>query len=283
MTFINNIYAYLNEPYLLKKFLEYDFLPKIIASFQDYDNFYLVTNLFEGNNLNSFKDDIFSEEQLRFISACIIQSLDYLRIEKIISRDVTMNNLVMDKKRYLNLIDFSFSIMYSDKNDIKTFLVISPLDSSPETNNNKLKYDYNSDYYRLGVILYYLIFKKNINIIKKENNISDILINPNDIKNYSISCIDFLNQLIISDFRKRIGLKSINELKEHYWFKDFDWKNFEMKNINSPLKFIINSRSHCENFNISEKKKNLFIFNKTVAKYNFVNKIIIKKILNSKK
>ena len=242
-----------------------------------------MTNLFEGNNLNSFKNDIFSEEQLRFISACIIQSLDYLRKEKIISRDVTMNNLVMDKKRYLNLIDFSFSIKYSDKNDIKTFLVISPLDSSPETNNYKSEYDYNSDYYRLGVILYYLIFKKNINIIKKENNINDILINPYNIKNYSISCIDFLNKLIISDFRKRIGLNSINELKEHYWFKDFDWINFEMKNINSPLKFISNSRSRCENFNISEKKKNFFIFNKTVEKYNFVNKIIIKKILNKKK
>ena len=103
------MYAYLNEPNILKHFLNYDFLPKIISSFQDYDYLYLVTNLFEGNTLNSIKDLIFSEDQIKFISACIIQSLNYLRNEKIISRDVTMNNIIMDKKRYLNLIDFSFS------------------------------------------------------------------------------------------------------------------------------------------------------------------------------
>ena len=123
-----------------------------------------MTNLFEGSTLNNIKDLIFSEDQIKFISACIIQSLSYLRNEKIISRDVTMNNIIMDKKRYLNLIDFSFSINYDNKNDKNTFLVISPIDSSPETNDfNKLLYDYNSDYYRLGVIIYYLIFKKNIN------------------------------------------------------------------------------------------------------------------------
>ena len=190
------MYAYLNEPNILKHFLNYDFLPKIISSFQDYDYLYLVTNLFEGNTLNSIKDLIFSEDQIKFISACIIQSLNYLRNEKIISRDVTMNNIIMDKKRYLNLIDFSFSIDYDNKNDKNTFLVISPIDSSPETNDiNKLLYDYNSDYYRLGVIIYYLIFKKNINIIKYERNVTEIIIDSNNIKNYSSSCIDFLNKL----------------------------------------------------------------------------------------
>ena len=51
-----------------------------------------MTNLFEGNNLNSFKNDIFSEEQIKFISACIIQSLNYLRIEKIFKVDFFFNN-----------------------------------------------------------------------------------------------------------------------------------------------------------------------------------------------
>ena len=82
-TSINEIHAYLSEPNILKRFINYNFLPKIISSFQDYDNFYLVTNLFEGNNLNSAKDKMFSEEQIKFISACMIQSLSYLRKEKI--------------------------------------------------------------------------------------------------------------------------------------------------------------------------------------------------------
>ena len=240
-----------------------------------------MTNLFEGSTLNNIKDLIFSEDQIKFISACIIQSLSYLRNEKIISRDVTMNNIIMDKKRYLNLIDFSFSINYDNKNDKNTFLVISPIDSSPETNDfNKLLYDYNSDYYRLGVIIYYLIFKKNINIIKNERNLTDIIIDSNNIKNYSSSCIDFLNKLIINDFRKRIGFKSINELKNHYWFKEFDWKKFEKRKFNSPLGFIpMKKKRRCKSYNPNEKKTNSFNFNKIILRYNFVNKQIIRNIL----
>ena len=140
------------------------------------------------------------------------------------------------------------------------------------------EYDYNSDYYRLGVILYYLIFKQNINIIKKQNSLKDITINPIEVKNYSSSCIDFVNKLIINDFKKRIGFKNINELKAHFWFKDFDWQNFEKQKINSPLEFIKRNQLYCDNFNLS-KKKNIFIFNKIVRKYNYVNKGIIRDII----
>lgn len=188
-----------------------------------------------------------------------------------------MNNLIMDENTYFNLIDFSFSMKYSDKNDNKTFLIISPINASPESNNMK-EYDYNSDYYRLGVILYYLIFKQNINIIKKQNSLKDITINPIEVKNYSSSCIDFVNKLIINDFKKRIGFKNINELKTHFWFKDFDWQNFEKQKINSPLEFIKRNQLYCDNFNLS-KKKNIFIFNKIVRKYNYVNKGIIRDII----
>ena len=195
-----------------------------------------------------------------------------------------MNNLIMDNERYLNLIDFSFSIIHKDKRDKNTFLVISPIDSSPETNDiKKLSYDYNSDYYRIGVIIYYLIFKRNINVIKNERNVTELKIDSNNIKNYSSSCLDFLNKLIINNFRKRIGFKSINELKNHYWFKDFDWKNFEKKKIDSPLKFIPKKgNSKCE-FNLREKNNHIFTFNKIFRKYNFVNEEIIRNILKYSK
>ena len=72
----------MNEPHILKKLISYKFLPKIIASFHDYDNIYLVTTYFEGKSLNFFRKEIFNEKQIKFVSACIIQSLIYLRKEK---------------------------------------------------------------------------------------------------------------------------------------------------------------------------------------------------------
>ena len=102
----SKIYSHLTEPNILKKLIQYDFLPKIISSFQDYDNIYLITTYYDGKTLNYFKNDNITEEQIKFVSACTIQSLTYLREQKIIHRDIMMKNIIMDKKKYFNSFSF---------------------------------------------------------------------------------------------------------------------------------------------------------------------------------
>ena len=270
----NQIYSNLNEPHFLKKLIYYDFISKIICSFQDFDNIYLITTYYEGKSLNYFKNLTLTEEQIKFVSACIIQSLIYLRKQKIIHRDIMMKNILMDKDRYFNIIDFSFSINYKDKDNINNYMVTYNRVSPPEMLKQS-KYDYNSDYYRLGSIIYYLIFKNYPYIIRKEKNITDIFVNYKYIKNYSSSCIDFLNKLIISNFTKRIGFKNINELIKHYWFKDFDWIKFKNKQLDSPFKFLkneeINKELLCSKFDISLKHK---IFHTIQSKKNYYKNLI---------
>lgn len=198
----------------------------------------------------------------------------------------------MDNDRYFNIIDFSFSIDYKDKDNINNYMVTYNRVSPPEMLKQS-KYDYNSDYYRLGSIIYYLIFKKYPYTIKKETNITDIFVNFKYIKNYSSSCIDFLNKLIVSDFKKRIGFKNINELKNHHWFQGFDWIKFKKKQLESPFKFSkkeINNELECRKFDISIKHKIIHTlqskknyYKNLIQKYDFVNKIIIKNITNLKK
>ena len=115
LNYYSKIYSHLTEPNILKKLIQYDFFPKIISSFQDYDYIYLITTYYEGKNLNFLRDTYLTEEQIKFVSACVIQSLTYLREKKIIHRDIMMKNIIMDKNKYFNVIDFSFSINYSQK------------------------------------------------------------------------------------------------------------------------------------------------------------------------
>ena len=271
-------YSSVNEPNILKNLVGYNFVPNIISSFQDYDNLYLIMTYFEGETLSKFKNKKMTEEQIKFISACIIQSLTYLRKKKIINRDVQMHNIIMDNQKYFNLVDFSYSIKYSDKNNIDYYMVPNPKECPPEILNH-LNYDYNSDYYRLGSILYYLIFKKYANQVKKEYNINEIFINKT-LNNYSTSCIDFINKLLISDNSERIGFKNIKELKQHSWFEGFDWKNFENKRIISPFKFFSKKKVFCRKFN---NDKNILLNSSTFEYYEYVNKKIIISILNDLK
>jgi serine/threonine protein kinase len=166
----SKIYSHLTEPNILKKLIQYDFLPKIISSFQDYDNIYLITTFYDGKTLDFFKNGKITEEQIKFVSACVIQSLIYLREKKIIHRDIMMKNIIMDKSKYFNIIDFSFSIEYSEKNNRAKYLYTYNEVTPPEMMRLEEFY-YNSDYYRLGSIIYYLIFKTYPYFVKLQNNI----------------------------------------------------------------------------------------------------------------
>jgi serine/threonine protein kinase len=160
----------------------------------------------------------------------------------------------------------------------------------------KLKeYDYNSDYYRLGSVIFYLIFKaypyiKNL-IVKLKNNVTDIVINYKEIKNYSSNCIDFLNKLIISDPKKRIGFNDINELKNHSWFKGFDWNKLEKKQIDSPFNLIENefdqslyikvdiiSDEYLMRYKSNSKKT---LYKVLLNQFDYVNTIILNEILET--
>ena len=68
------MFSHLNEPSILKVLNRYNFGIKLIASFKDYDNIYLVTTFFEGKTLENFKDKIMNEDEIKFISACVILS-----------------------------------------------------------------------------------------------------------------------------------------------------------------------------------------------------------------
>lgn len=275
----------MNEPIILKKINKYNFLPKIISSFQDYDNLYLVTNFFEGDVLHNYKNEILSEEKIKFISACVIQSLIYLRKENIINRDIRMKNIIMDKNRYVNVIDFSFAIEYSNIKKNKTNIITNKLEISPEILNHS-SYDYNADYYNLGVVIYYLIFKKYVNSVKKQNNLTENFIDSKDIKNYTSTCIDFLNKLLITDYKKRIGFNNIEELKNHLWFKGFNWKKLKKKKMKSPLIFMKKKpfTFGCHKFKITKIKRKKYInllkkikYKFLFENYDFVNKDIITK------
>ena len=212
-----------------------------------------------------------NEEQIKFMSACVIQALTCIRESEIIHRDIMMKNIVMDKDKYFNVIDFSFSINYKDKNNKKIFLNTYDMVSPPEMLNLS-NYDYNSDYYRLGSIIYFLIFKTYPLTIKRINNKTDINVDYHTIKNYSENCIDFMNKLITSDYKKRIGFNDINELKNHSWFIGLNWTKLKAKEIISPFEFVPNiNYEKCK-----QKEESLDVINsfKKQSKRKFYQKLI---------
>lgn len=252
---INNFpNTYFNEAISLSKFKrKTNFIQQLISSFHDYDNLYFVSKYYDGFMMDYLNYD-WNENQIRFFSACLIESFRELRNKGLIHRDVHLSNLVLDENQYINLIDFHIAIEYKNKDNPKENFVGSPQFCAPEMIKG-LNYDYNSDYYRLGGMLYFILFKVTPNEIKNNKNITNVSIAFNETLNYSYSFIDFINKLIVDDNKKRIGFHDIDELKKHEFFKDFEWEKFYERKIKSPFSKIERKKSELCNKKFKYKKR----------------------------
>ena len=219
-------------------------ISNLYYTFQDKNNLYMILDYLPGGDLRNLmkKYDFFSEEEIKFITGCVIFGLEYLHLNNIIHRDIKPENLIIDEKGYIRISDFGISTYINNpnlNNDISgTFGYIAP-----ERYDNFKKISFESDYFSLGVIIYELMqkerpFKKqNKEDIIEEFENNKICLNKNNVNNrYSEDLCDFINKLLEVDPSKRLGRNGINEIKNHKFFKKFDWKSiYYYKSKKSPF------------------------------------------------
>ena len=221
--------------------MHHPFIVNMYFSFQDTDYLFLVMDLLTGGDLRYYycKHRKFNEEEAKFIIACLILGLEYIHSNNIIHRDLKPENLVFDEKGYIRITDFGIAKItkeVSDKDSSGT-----PGYMAPEV---MLGHPYNQcvDYFALGVIAYELMlsrrpyYGKNRKEIKDKILASQIQIKRKDIpKGWSIEGADFINKLIQRKSKDRLGFHGIQEIKNHPWFKYYNWKNLYLQKEKAPF------------------------------------------------
>ena len=233
----NSIKNVLNEKNLLSK-LHNPFLVNMIFSFQDNDNLYLIMDLLLGGDLRYHlnQSEKFNEIQLKFFLACVISGLDYLHNNKIIHKDIKPENLVFDTNGYLHITDLGISKIFHEENNEENSG--TPGYMAPEVLFNK-NHDYSVDFFALGVIGYEIIMKqrpylgKDKKELRKEIISKQAKLNNEEmlIHGWSSICTDFINNLLQRKREKRLGYNGIKELKEHLWYKNFNWDDLINKKM----------------------------------------------------
>eukprot|EP01029_Cantina_marsupialis_P031469 TRINITY_DN907_c0_g1_i1.p1 TRINITY_DN907_c0_g1~~TRINITY_DN907_c0_g1_i1.p1 ORF type:complete len:354 (+),score=66.53 TRINITY_DN907_c0_g1_i1:332-1393(+) len=180
---------------------------------------------------------------LYYVSS-IALTLDYLHSKNIIYRDLKPENLVMDEKGFLKMIDFGLSVKVSSpirgKVGTERFM-------SPEVYSNSIDYLYGPDWWALGVLLYDLVSEtpaefRFIERRERKTAVMDykrlyeqkrMLQRP---KNISDDCWDCICQFIHPNESERLGVNGIGEIKQHSWFKGIKWEKLEKCEIPPPYK-----------------------------------------------
>jgi serine/threonine kinase 32 len=193
------------------------------------------------------KRDDFTEQETKFISTCILLSINYLHDKGIIHRDLKPERLLFDSKGYLHLIGFCLSIECK-KGETITNVSGTPHYMAPEAIINK-PHDFMVDYYALGVILYELTMGErpykgsNRKELKEDLFSHEINLTDDDIpEGWDTSIADLINRLLQRKKKKRLGNNGIDEIKSHPWFKDVQWEKTENFTFNPP--FVIDSEDN---------------------------------------
>jgi serine/threonine protein kinase len=140
----------------------------------------------------------------------LLNGLKYLHQNNIIHRDIKPQNTLLDNLGNIKIIDFGFARYFGAENLMNT-ICGSPLYMSPEIFISNT-YDYKSDYWSMGVVLYHIIVgsmpynAKNINdLILKLQTLTDIKI-PSDIATkYPAELIDLVESMLIINTKHRLS------------------------------------------------------------------------------
>lgn len=189
----------------------------------------------------------FPEETAKKCAAQIVLMLEELRSLGIVHRDMKPQNILVNHKGMLQLIDFGlseggFNEMQIERN---TFAVGTAGYMPPEVQFGK-SISYSGDYWALGCMIYEFLygvppFNRDT---EEETHLATLRENAvfkdDDDFHWTEDEKDIITKLLNKNPDERLGAKSIEEIKQHPWFSDIDWNNVEnvpeIPNVPKPEK-----------------------------------------------
>lgn len=169
-----------------------------------------------------------TEEEVRVISAQIIEAIVHIHSKGIIYGDLKAENILINTKGVVKLCDFNLSGTSTLLSDAiqGTVNYLAPEIISGLQRTTK------SDFWSLGVLLHLLYYRRFPFRSSHQSELFYNIVNkPIDEEDIDLKATPELRSLIVQllskNYKKRIG-NSIQDFVRHKFFQGFDWKNYKV-------------------------------------------------------
>lgn len=225
--------------------LDNPFIMKLLKTFKTENNIFFLLEYIKGRGMNKYlnsrsKIKLLNEKETLFYTANLLLALDYLNSRQVCHRDLKPDNIIIDEKGYLKVIDFGTSIII-DK-DYTNTVTGTPHYMAPEILLGQ-GYGFSCDYWSLGIIAYetyYGIYPFGRNA-KDPIDVYKEVIKKEVIYNGGVnSIIQLIGGLLTKNETHRIC--SLEKAKQYEAFKNFEWedlKDFKIMPQYIPKKVIL--------------------------------------------
>ena len=152
----------LREIEILKK-LDHPHIVKLFETIDSSKFFHLILEYVPGTSLymylKSKPNHLLEELEAKRIFRQVLSALDYIHSQNIAHRDIKLDNILLDAKNNVKIIDFGFSTMNSHDEKTRVFCG-TPSYMAPEIVGRKDYYGLQADIWALGILLYAMLCGK---------------------------------------------------------------------------------------------------------------------------
>ncbi|XP_060894989.1 serine/threonine-protein kinase N2-like isoform X1 [Labrus mixtus] len=228
------------------------FLVNLHGCFQTSDHVCFVMEYLPGGDLMiHIHNDVFSEAQTRFYSACVVLGLEFLHLNKIIYRDLKLDNLLMDADGFVKITDFGLCKEGMGHGDRTSTFCGTPEFLAPEvlTDDN---YTRAVDWWGMGVLIFEMLVGESPFPGEDEEEVFDSIVN--DDVQYPASLppdvVCIVQKLLKKNPLKRLGAgeRDANEVKGDEYFETIDWEALLAKTLKPPFLPAIKESMDVSNF-----------------------------------
>ncbi|XP_068454989.1 serine/threonine-protein kinase N2-like [Clinocottus analis] len=228
------------------------FLVSLHGCFQTSDHVCFVMEYLPGGDLMiHIHKNVFSEAQTRFYSACVLLGLEFLHLNKIIYRDLKLDNLLMDADGFIKITDFGLCKEGMGHGDRTSTFCGTPEFLAPEvlTDDN---YTRAVDWWGMGVLIFEMLVGESPFPGEDEEEVFDSIVNDDvqypECLPPDVVCI--LQKLLKKNPLKRLGAgeRDATEVKGEKYFQTVDWDGLLARKVKPPFLPSIKESKDVGNF-----------------------------------
>ncbi|KAK3511134.1 hypothetical protein QTP70_032089, partial [Hemibagrus guttatus] len=231
---------------------QHPFLVNLFACFQTPEHVCFVMEYTAGGDLMMhIHADVFNEPRAVFYAACVVLGLQFLHDNKIVYRDLKLDNLLLDTEGYVKIADFGLCKEGMGFGDRTSTFCGTPEFLAPEVLTDT-SYTRAVDWWGLGVLIYEMLVGESPFPGDDEEEVFDSIVN--DEVRYprflSSEAIGIMRRLLRRNPERRLGSgeKDAEEVKKQPFFRNMDWEALLQRKLPPPFVPIIGDKEDVSNF-----------------------------------
>ncbi|XP_022050691.2 cGMP-dependent protein kinase 2 [Acanthochromis polyacanthus] len=225
------------------KAIQCEFIVRLHGAFKDTRYIYMVMEFCGGGEIWTKLKEVgrFDENIAVFCTACVVEAYAYLHKKSIMYRDLKPENLMLDVKGYIKLVDFGFAKELVRGEKTYSF-VGTPEYMAPEIIKNQ-GHDFAVDFWSLGILIFELLVgSPPFSSSEPQKIYAKIL---DGVLKYPPYLSEASKSIISKLCRNRPGQRlgntknGIKDVRHHRWFSSINWHKLRMCQLDAPTVRLI--------------------------------------------